>query len=103
MTHFKLIMTLLAGAAVGLSQTPPAAPAPPAPPAQPAMPAPTPMPAPMAMPAPVAPRAFDFADLDIQITPEIEAQIEAARDRVINLRDLNIDREAIRERHSKAN
>jgi len=101
MTHFKLIMTLLAGAAVGLSQTPPAAPAPPAPPAQPAMPAPTPMPAPMAMPAPVvapvAPRAFDFADLDIQITPEIEAQIEAARDRVINLRDLNIDREAIRE------
>ena len=83
---------MLAGAAVALSQTPPAAPAPPAPPPQVAMPAPAaPAAAPTPMAAPAPPRALLLEDLDDTLRPEIEAQLESARGQLEKLRDFDLD------------
>src|SRR5215467_7362100 len=114
MTYYRLISMMIAGAAVALSQTPaPPAVAAPTPAAAPRpyrvaapdailaqTPAPQAVPAPpasVAAPAPAAPRPYRVAVPDTIITPEIEAQIEAARDKVETLRDFKFDSETIRE------
>ena len=79
-----LACTLLAGAAVALSQTPPAAPAPPAPPP------PVAPPAPAAPPSPT-PRALRLDDLDDNLRLEVEAQIDVARGQLEKLRDFDLD------------
>jgi TolA-binding protein len=88
-----LTCALLAGAAAAHSQTPP--PPPPAPPqpaaaAPVAVPAPAPPPAVAAEPTPkAAPRAIRLEDMDDATQAEVRASIEAARDQIDKLRDLD--------------
>ena len=98
MTHSRLLTltcTLLAGAAVALSQTPPAPPPRPAPAAIPVpatAPAPAAIPAPPAAPTPAAaPRALRLDDPDDSVRAEIDAQMEAAREQFDKLRTFDYD------------